>query len=72
MTARSWKFHSGRMVLAIVFIALAGWLLGQTVLVLGAAAIVFLAWQLANIWRLRNWLKSPEIDVPESYGIWAE
>ncbi len=72
MTARSWKFHSGRMLLVIMFIALAGWFLGQTVLVLGATAIVFLAWQLANVWRLRNWLSRPEIDVPESYGIWAE
>jgi len=72
MTARSWKFHSGRLLLTIVFTLLAGWLVGHTALAVAAGAGVFLAWQVFNIWRLHTWLKNPESDAPQSHGIWAE
>jgi two-component system phosphate regulon sensor histidine kinase PhoR len=72
MTARGWKLHSGRLLLAIVFTLLAGWLVGHIALAMVAAGGIFLAWQVFNTWRLHSWLKNPQRNAPESHGIWAE
>ncbi len=72
MTARSWKFHSGRLLLAIVLTLLAGSLVGHIALAMVAGGGIFLAWQVFNMWRLHSWLKNPERNAPESHGIWAE
>lgn len=72
MSARSWKVHTGRLLLAILLTLLAGWLVGQTLLVIATAVGIFLAWQMFNIWSLHTWLKDPQRKVPESHGLWAE
>jgi two-component system phosphate regulon sensor histidine kinase PhoR len=72
MTSRSWKFHSGRLLAGILLTLLAGWMLGHTVDFLAAGAGAFAAWQMFNLWRLHDWLKRPERELPEGYGIWAD
>jgi two-component system phosphate regulon sensor histidine kinase PhoR len=72
MAARSWKVHAGRLLLAAVPVVLAGWLFGHPWAVAGACVLAYLAWHLANLWRLYQWLQRPGTKVPESYGMWSD
>ena len=72
MPARSWRFHTGRMLLSLALIVLTGWLLGFTVPVIAIAASLFIAWQLFNLWRLYQWIREPRDDIPQSLGLWAD
>jgi two-component system phosphate regulon sensor histidine kinase PhoR len=53
-------------------ILLAGWLTGYAVEVLAMSFLAYLAWHLANLWRLYQWLQIPGIEVPQSLGIWSD
>lgn len=72
MPARSWKFHLTRLILGAAGVVLFGWLIGQTVLTLAIAAVAYVAWQLGNLHRLHQWVRDPEREPPESFGLWAE
>jgi two-component system phosphate regulon sensor histidine kinase PhoR len=72
MAARNWLFHSGRLLFLAALVLLAGWLLGYPLQVASASVLAYLAWHLANLWRLYRWLHTPGMQVPESYGIWAD
>lgn len=49
-----------------------GWSSGHLLETCLAAALVFLAWNLFNLTRLRQWLKNPQSSMPASYGGWGE
>jgi two-component system phosphate regulon sensor histidine kinase PhoR len=53
-------------------ILLVGWLAGYPLEVLAMSLLAYLAWHLANLWRLYRWLQMPGSEVPESYGIWSD
>jgi len=72
MTLRSWKFHGGRFIAAMLLLLLAGWISGSPLLLIEIALVAYVIWHLVNIFRFRRWLGQPLGEVPESYGIWAE
>ncbi len=72
MPARSWRSHTGRLLLATTLVGLIGWAIGRPVTVLGIAIAAYAAWQLYNVWLLYRWLQDPDRDVPESRGVWAD
>lgn len=72
MAARSWKIHATRLLSAAVAVVLAGWLTGHLLPLLSAALLAYLAWHLANLWRLFRWLQGGDGAVPESYGMWSD
>jgi two-component system, OmpR family, phosphate regulon sensor histidine kinase PhoR len=72
MAARSWKFHAGRLLLTALAILLAGWLAGYPLEAVAASLLAYLAWHLANLWRLYRWLQLPGSEVPESFGVWSD
>ena len=47
-----------------------GRFLGYQALFLGAAAGVYVGWHLANVYRLFNWLRRPQLKTPVSFGAW--
>lgn len=72
MAARSWKVHAARLLAAAVGVVLAGWLTGHPQLLAATALLAYLAWHLANLWRLFSWLHGGGGAVPESFGIWSD
>lgn len=72
MAARSWKIHAGRLTLAAVLVLLAGWVAGHPLPIVAMALAAYLAWHLANLWRLFQWLQHSGSEVPQSYGIWSD
>jgi two-component system phosphate regulon sensor histidine kinase PhoR len=72
MAARSWKFHAGRLLLTALAILLVGWLAGYPLEAVAASLLAYLAWHLANLWRLYRWLQLPGSEVPESFGVWSD
>ena len=72
MSARSLRFHTGRLLLAAAAIGLIGWSLGIPLTLLIIASLVYAGWHLYNVWVLYRWVQNPTGDVPESYGVWAD
>lgn len=72
MPVRSWRFHTGRLLLSAALITLLGWATGYVWLALAVAALLFLAWQVFNLWQLYHWIRSPREEVPQSFGLWAD
>ncbi len=72
MPTRSWKFHAGRLLLAVLLIGLAGWLSGYLAIVAVTALALYTAWHLANLWRLLRWLRGHAASIPQGYGIWSD
>ena len=72
MTARNWRRHASHLVIGLTSVLLAGWLSGEPVLVLAVAGFCYLAWTVANVFRLYQWLRSEEGKIPESLGMWAD
>jgi two-component system phosphate regulon sensor histidine kinase PhoR len=72
MPARTWRFHASRWLLLAALILLVGWLVGHPVAVLVAALGAYSAWHIVNGWRLHVWMREPEREIPESYGIWRD
>ncbi|MGA0264917.1 MAG: phosphate regulon sensor histidine kinase PhoR [Lysobacterales bacterium] len=72
MTARNWRRHASHLVIGLTIVLLAGWLSGEPVLVLAVASFCYLAWTVANVYRLYQWLRSEEGKIPESLGMWAD
>jgi two-component system phosphate regulon sensor histidine kinase PhoR len=72
MPARSWKIHTGKLLLAGAGIATVGWLFGHPGEAILAALAAWLIWHLANAWRMYLWILSPDRRVPRSLGLWAD
>ncbi len=72
MAARSWRFYTGRLLLAGAAIGLAGWLAGYPISSLVAAALIYLGWQVLNLFRLLQWTLDTDREIPESHGLWAD
>lgn len=72
MAARTWKFHAVRLLLLLLVALLAGWLSGYPAHVMALGLCLYLAWHLANLWRLYRWLHVPGTEVPASFGIWSD
>lgn len=71
MPSRSWKFHAGRLFLAGIAVAFAGWMLGYPIVVLSTVLALYGGWHLVNLYRLHQWVLHPDRKVPESAGLWA-
>jgi two-component system, OmpR family, phosphate regulon sensor histidine kinase PhoR len=69
----AWWFAAGRL-LAVVAVGLfVGWVLGNLWMWLGAILALYLAWQLANLFRLDRWLRHRAyIDPPDLGGAWGD
>lgn len=72
MTGRSWKFYTGRLLLVVAVIGMAGWLVGYPFSSLAIAALVYLGWQIFNVFRLLQWTQEVDAEIPESHGLWAD
>ena len=72
MAARTWKFHAVRLLLLLLVALLSGWLSGYPLQFMALGLCLYLAWHLANLWRLYHWLHGPGTEVPASYGIWSD
>jgi two-component system phosphate regulon sensor histidine kinase PhoR len=72
MPVTLWKSPAALWSAAVLIAVLAGWL-SQSVIVAALAAFMFYAaWQIFNVVRLREWLRSPKGKAPRSVGAWAE
>jgi two-component system phosphate regulon sensor histidine kinase PhoR len=69
---RSWKFHTGRLLLAGAGILIAGWALGHPGKAILAALVAYAIWHFVNICRLYFWLQNPDREMPGSLGLWAD
>jgi two-component system phosphate regulon sensor histidine kinase PhoR len=72
MPARNWKFHATRWFFSAALIMMAGWLVGYPAVVLTVSLGAYSAWHIVNGWRLHVWMREPEREIPESYGIWRD
>ena len=72
MALRSWKVHATRLLLAAVLVVITGWVIGLAWQVPLVVLMAYLAWHLANLWRLYRWLQIPGSAVPESIGLWSD
>ena len=72
MALRSWKVHATRLLLAAALVVIAGWVIGLAWQVPLVVLMAYLAWHLANLWRLYRWLQIPGSAVPESIGLWSD
>ena len=69
---RSWKFHTGRLLLAGAAILAAGWTLGHPGPAILAALGAYAIWHSINISRLYFWIQNPDREMPASLGLWAD
>lgn len=72
MAGRSWKFYTGRLLLVVAAIGLAGWLAGYPLSSLAIAGMVYLGWQIFNLFRLLQWTRDVDAEIPDSHGLWAD
>jgi two-component system phosphate regulon sensor histidine kinase PhoR len=72
MPARTWKFHAGRLALGAAVVLTIGWWIGEVLLLAGLAVAAFAAWQLANLWRIYQWLQNPVAPIPSGNGAWRD
>ena len=72
MPTRSWRFHTGKLLLAASLTGLIGWVFGIPFTLLGIAIVAYTTWHLYNIWILYRWIQDSSREVPEGHGIWAE
>jgi two-component system phosphate regulon sensor histidine kinase PhoR len=67
-----WISHTAKLLLGVAVIAFVGWMAGFPVMGLAIAGLIYLAWHVTNLFRLYRWVSSPEREVPQSYGLWAD
>jgi two-component system phosphate regulon sensor histidine kinase PhoR len=70
--AGRWKIHLGRLVLAVVLVAVAGLLTGLWWQLTLTALSIYLVWNLINGVKFYLWLYEPDRGAPKSLGLWAE
>jgi len=61
-----------RWLFSAALILFLGWLAGYPALVLIVSLGAYSAWHIVNGWRLHVWMREPEREIPESYGIWRD
>ena len=64
--------ETSELLLAIVAAGAVGWFFGITGWTVAAVLVLFLWRSLHDLERLREWLRNPEQDVPDSKGSWDE
>jgi two-component system phosphate regulon sensor histidine kinase PhoR len=67
-----WISHTGRLLLWAAVIAFVGWMAGFPVMSLASAGLIYVGWHIVNLLRLYRWVLSPEREIPQSYGLWAD
>lgn len=72
MIKSDWTYHLTRLASGTVLALLIGWWSGHLVLIPGVFLLLYLAWHLANSFRLYLWLQSWDTEPPESFGMWAD
>jgi two-component system phosphate regulon sensor histidine kinase PhoR len=72
MPARHWRLHASRLALGAIVVCVLGILSGRLFEVAIGGSLLYLIWQLLNIFRLYQWLREGSEDPPESLGIWAD
>jgi two-component system phosphate regulon sensor histidine kinase PhoR len=72
VATQAWWFAAGRLGFAIALGLLAGFLVGNVWAGLASTLAVYLAWQLANLFRLEWWVRHRSYaDPPDLGGIWG-
>jgi len=69
---RSWKFHTGSLLLLGALVLAAGWAFGHPGQVILAALGAYAIWHFVNISRLYFWMQNPDREMPASLGLWAD
>jgi two-component system phosphate regulon sensor histidine kinase PhoR len=69
---RSWKFHTGSLLLLGALVLAAGWALGHPGQAILAALGAYAIWHFVNISRLYFWIQNPDREMPGSLGLWAD
>lgn len=69
---RSWKFHTGSLLLVGAGVLAAGWALGHPGQAILAALGAYAIWHFVNISRLFFWIQHPDRERPASLGLWAD
>lgn len=72
MPSRTWRFHTVRLLLLATAVLAIGLLLGKPLIIAGTVAAAYIGWQLANLWRLYQWVRDPGDEIPQSFGLWAD
>ena len=72
MPARGLSFYAGRVLLIALAALLVGWLLGYPLAALMVVTASLLAWHMLHLDRLQNWLRSPDDELPQGRGAWAD
>ncbi len=60
------------MLLLLLLAALTGWLAGMPLVFVAVTLIVLQVYWLLQLRRIQAWLRAPEVDPPESIGIWGD
>lgn len=68
----SWASEARRVLLLLLLAALTGWLAGMPLVFVAVTLIVLQVYWLLQLRRIQAWLRAPEVDPPESIGIWGD
>ncbi|MGH8335902.1 MAG: phosphate regulon sensor protein PhoR, partial [Gammaproteobacteria bacterium] len=70
--SRSWPFEILCLAALLIVALIVGWIAGHVGIWLFIAVSVYLAWHIANLYRLERWLgRSRRFDVPRIWGVWG-
>lgn len=73
VATQAWWFATGRLLVAVLIGLLAGWALGNVWAGLAGTLGIYLAWQLANLFRLEWWVRHRSFaDPPDLSGVWGD
>lgn len=70
---RAWAWLVFRLLALLAGGLFIGWLYGQPLVGMLAAALAALAWNVANLYRLESWLVRGEpVEIPDGSGVWPQ
>ena len=73
VATQAWWFAAGRLLTTVLIGLVAGWLLGNVWAGLAGTLAIYLAWQLANLFRLEWWVRHRSYaQPPDMGGIWGD
>ena len=72
VATQAWWFAAGACLASSLIGVLAGWMLGNVWAGLAGMLALYLAWQLANLFRLEWWVRHRSYaDPPDLGGVWG-
>lgn len=73
VASQAWWFAAGRLLTVVLIGLLAGWMLGNVWAGLAGTLAVYLAWQLACLFRFEWWVRHRSYaSPPDMSGVWGE